>query len=286
MPAPQLPYTSRPTVPPLAVVLGLNEVATAVAIALHHYGYSIIMSHDPDPPVMRRGMSYFDALFHDLVTVEGVEAVCVEDTLAVRAQAARHDKIAVTRLGLMELLTIGGIELLVDARMQKHNKTPDLRHVASITVGLGPGFTVGQNCDAAIETKPGLEGTALTAGSTLAPDGISRQIGGKGAERFVYSKTSGLWRSALDVGARVYKGFPVGVLEEQTVEAPFDGILRGIVRDGMHVSKGVKLIEVDPRGRKAQWTGIDEKGYAIAQATCSAVKELQHIRRRGHTNAG
>lgn len=155
--------------------------------------------------------------------------------------------------------------------------------MASITVGLGPGFTVGKNCDAAIETKPGQEGKTLTNGSTLAADGVSRKLGGMGSERFVYTASAGLWRTALDVGARVYKGFPLGLLGETTIEAPFDGVLRGIVRDGSNVPRGVKLVEIDPRGRKAQWTGIDDKGSAIAQATCLAVRTLQQERRRGHS---
>ncbi|MGD5699698.1 hypothetical protein QUT65_22625, partial [Xanthomonas citri pv. citri] len=56
------------------------------------------------------------------------------------------------------------------------------------------------------------------------------------------------------------------------VVAPRDGILRGIARDGSEVPAGVKLLEVDPRGRHAQWTGIDHRGRAIANATSAAVR--------------
>jgi hypothetical protein len=47
--------------------------------------------------------------------------------------------------------------------------------------------------------------------------------------------------------------------------------LRGIVRDGSEVPAGVKLLEIDPRGRHAQWTGIDDRGRTIAKAVMTAI---------------
>jgi hypothetical protein len=56
------------------------------------------------------------------------------------------------------------------------------------------------------------------------------------------------------------------------VRAPIDGMLRGIVRDSTVVPAGVKLLEIDTRGRRAAWTGIDERGRTIAQATIRAIR--------------
>jgi len=238
------------------------------------------MSHDPNPPVIRRGMAFFDALYDDTISIEGVGAVCVEDTTAARGLLSHKDSVGVTRLPINELITIGEIDVLIDARMQKHAVTPDLRHLASVTVGLGPGFTVGRNCDVAIETKPGHEGHTLQRGQTLAADGVSRILGGLGQERFVYANCAGRWRTALDVGARIFKGFPLGVLGSSAVSAPLDGILRGIARDDVDVPANVKLVEIDPRGRKAQWTGIDARACAIAEATCCAIVALRRVRAR------
>lgn len=75
MSRPELPYKSWLTTPPLAIILGLNEVASAVAVAMHHAGYGVVMSHDPNPPVLRRGMSFFDVLHHDRVVIEGIEGL-------------------------------------------------------------------------------------------------------------------------------------------------------------------------------------------------------------------
>lgn len=270
-----LPYIYREPKPPLAIILGLNEIASAVGVDMHGLGFAVVMSHDPDPPVIRRGMAFFDALYNDPVAIGGISAVCVENTIAARARIADRQRVIVTRLYPNELLTLGPIAVLIDARMQKRSVTPDLRNLAAVTVGLGPGFTVGQNCDLAIETKPGQEGRALRYGETLAADGISRRLGGIGNERFVYSPTAGRWITALDVGTRIYRDFPLGILGQQAIVAPFDGIVRGIARDGIEVRAGVKLIEIDPRGRGAQWTGIDDRSKAIATATCTAIMALR-----------
>ena len=100
-----------------------------------------------------------------------------------------------------------------------------------------------------------------------------------GAERFVYSQLAGRWRTAIEIGTRVYKDLVLGHLSDAPVAAPRDGVLRGIVRDGSEVMAGVKLLEIDPRGRLAQWTGIDERGRAIASATLTIVQ--RHTARAG-----
>lgn len=50
---------------PLAVVLGTNEIASAVAVHLKGGGFSVVLSHDPFPPVIRRAMAFHDALYGD-----------------------------------------------------------------------------------------------------------------------------------------------------------------------------------------------------------------------------
>jgi hypothetical protein len=50
-------------------------------------------------------------------------------------------------------------------------------------------------------------------------------------------------------------------------------MLRGIARDGSHVPAGVKLLEIDPRGRQACWTGMDERGRRIGSSTVAAIEQ-------------
>ena len=110
--------------------------------------------------------------------------------------------------------------------------TPDLRHIAPVTIGLGPNFVVGENCDMAIETKPTRPGRLVKRGSSEKANHVPQRLGGLGKERFVHASREGLWHTAVDIGVRVFKDFVVGRLDGLPVRAPIDGLVRGIARDG------------------------------------------------------
>jgi xanthine dehydrogenase accessory factor len=249
-----------------AVILGTNEIASTVAVHLHRGGYGVVLSHDPQPPVIRRKMAFHDALFGDPVTVDGISAERVDTGLEIRTRLGRTSGVIITELGLLDLIVIRAIDILVDARMQKYQTKPDLRRLARSTIGLGPGFAGGTNCDVAIETRPYKAGRILRQGATDAPDGVPSRLGNASAERFVRAEVNGRWHTAIEIGTRVFKDFVVGHLGGSPVRAPFDGILRGVVRDGTEVAAGTKLLEIDPRGRRASATGIDARVQIIARA--------------------
>jgi hypothetical protein len=255
-----------------AVVLGTNEIASAVAVYLHRARYGVVLSHDPHPPVIRRKMAFHDVLYGEVMEVDGVIGERADNGMQVFKASRDPDRVLVTGLGLLDLLAVRAVDLLVDARMQKRQVKPDLRRVAGITVGLGPGFSVSANCDIAIETRPARNGAIVREGWTDAADGAASLLGNAGSERFAYSSAQGRWHTPVEIGTRIFKDFVLGHLSGAPARAPHDGILRGIVRDGSEVPSGVKLAEIDPRGRHAQWTGIDERGRTIAEATLNAIR--------------
>jgi hypothetical protein len=257
---------------PLAFILGANEIASAVAVHLHRAGWACVLSNDPFPPVIRRQMAFHDALFGERIVIEDVEGVAAENAVELFHHLERPSRVIVTALQLSDLIALRMAQLLVDARMQKYSATPDCRHIAKLTVGLGPNFVVGKNCDLAIETRPARVGHVLEFGATEPGDRAPQTLGGVGVERFVYSAREGLWHSPLEIGARVYRGVVMGHLGASPVLAPIDGHIRGLLRDGLRAPAGVKLLEIDPRGRAAKWTGIDERGEAIAKAVALGVR--------------
>jgi hypothetical protein len=257
---------------PLVVILGTNEIASAVAVHMHRLGWAVVLSHDSFPPVIRRQMAFHDCLYGERVTLEGVTGERAESALELLAILDYSTNIAVTPLQFHDLVALRTPEALVDARMQKYRATPDLRHLAGLAVGLGPNFAVGRNCDIAIETKPSEAGRIVHEGETEAPDRVPGLLGGVGEERFVYSSRNGLWHSAIDIGVRVFKGFVVGNLGGEPITAPLDGVLRGVARDGVQVPCGVKVLEIDPRGRSARWTGVDERSALVASAVSRAIR--------------
>ena len=255
------------------IVLGTNEIASAIAVRLCWGRFRIVMSHDPFPPVVRRGMAFHDALYDDRAEVDGIVARRAETAMEIVEALAEQGKVVVTRRQLTDIITLKSPAVLIDARMQKSRTIPDLRGLARLTIGVGPKFAVHQNCDIAVETHPASTGALVENGETRLGDGVARILGGVGKERFVYSTCDGVWRTPLDVGALVFRGFVLGYQDRIAVRAPMDGYLRGIARDGVHAPKGVKLVEIDPRGRSACWTGSDERGRRIAEAVVAAIEK-------------
>lgn len=237
-----------------AVVLGTNETASAVAVFLHRAGYSVILSQDDDHPVLRRKMSFYDGLFGETVKLEQIQAERADNGVQL-ANALRHSGLVqVTWLGLPDLMPIGPLDLLVYARLQPWRLRPDLRRLARFSIGLGAGFVAGANCDAAIDAP---DFSALDACCcALAP-------------------RAGRWRGSLEIGTPVRSGMVVGTLDNEPQRAACAGVLRGVVRDGQAVTTGTTLLEIDPRGRHAQWSGIDDGNRAAARALMRALETPQ-----------
>ena len=52
-------------------------------------------------------------------------------------------------------------------------------------------------------------------------------------------------------------------MEKLPVKALIDGVLRGMIRPGITVTKGLKIGDIDPRGIKKYCHTISEKALAI-----------------------
>lgn len=256
---------------PFALILGTNEIASAVAIHLCRAGWSTVLIHDPLLPVVRRAMAFHDALFDDRAMVEEIRGERADTAREIAGIVDKPKRVAVTWLGLTDLLAFGSPLILVDARMHTDHVTPSLRNLAAITVGLGPNFLVGANCDVAVEVQSDQRGAAIGAGQTQA---IESRPGHPGVslERFVCSDRVGRWHTPIEIGTRVFKGVVLGHLDELPVRSPADGIIRGIVRDGLDVPADVELLEIDRYARRASWTGINQRNCRIAETTVKAIK--------------
>lgn len=259
---------------PIAVVLGTNDVASAVGRALFLAGHGVVLSRDPAQPVLRRTMAYDAALDSGAAELDGVAARPAESLVDILNACTGRQALCVTALELGELLCLGLIDVLVDARMRMRTLKVDIRPFARATVGLGPGFTAGRHVDVAVETAPEAVGV-LRAGTTLAAHGRSATLSGAGRERFARAEGAALWLTAHDIGDPVAAGDVVGWCGEAPVAAPLAGRLRGLVRGGVLVPDGLKLLEVDPApDGPPSWIGIAERPRRIAGAVLEALTTL------------
>ena len=89
--------------------------------------------------------------------------------------------------------------------------------------------------------------------------------------RVLRSPADGVFQTDLSIGVEVEKGQVIGTVAGEPVKARIDGILRGLIRPGNVVEKGLKIGDVDPRGDPRYCRTISDKAKAIAGSVLEAV---------------
>jgi xanthine dehydrogenase accessory factor len=264
---------------PFILILGGGDLASGVALRLKRVGINILISEIAQPLAVRRLVSFAEAVYRGLFSVEGVTAQLVQHTNEIKAVMLQGD-IPVIVDPDCDLIRQLSPVAIVDARMTKHN--PDMcMDSAPMVIGLGPGFIAGQNCHAAIETNRGhFLGRVLWEGATEADTGFPGVVANHQNDRVLRAPVDGLFHSKVDIGHLVRKGQLVANVDDQRIVAPFEGVVRGLLHDGLRVSRGLKIGDIDPRPDPRYASLVSEKSLAIAGGVLEALLTRPDIRRR------
>jgi xanthine dehydrogenase accessory factor len=251
------------------LIRGSGDVGSAVAHLLAREGHEVVIHDVALPAAPRRGMAFADAIFDGSCDLEGVRARRIDDVDGLRAGGA---DVLVTTVELGDALAAVVPDVLVDARMRKRAQPESQRGLARLTIGLGPNFVAGETTDLAIETQWGDDlGTVVSEGPTKALGGEPRSFEGHARDRFVYAPAAGVMRTEAQIAQRVIAGELVATIGDEELRAPLDGILRGLVHDGVPVDVGAKVVEVDPRGDLEKVFGIGPRPRRIAEGVLEAM---------------
>jgi len=255
------------------VVKGAGDLATGVALRLHRVGMAVVMTEVQRPTVIRRTVAFADAVYEGRSTVEDVEARLVDGPeAAVSALSEGH--IALMIDPSAETARAMGPALLVDAIIAKRN-TGTLISDAPAVVALGPGFTVGVDCHAVVETMRGHDlGRVIWRGQAAPNTGIPGEIGGAGAERVLRAPGPGRFAGSRRIGDLVAPGDVVGEVGGVSVATTIGGVLRGLLRDGLEVTEGFKVADVDPRADPSRCLTVSDKALAVAGGVAEAAGVL------------
>ena len=260
-------------VSPFIVVKGAGEMASAVAWRLYMANLRRICMLDLDHPLcVRRQVAFCTALESGAAVVEGVRAVAARNWGGIQA-AWKAQSIAVvstTDWARIETETPAR-DVLVDAILAKRN-LGTRKDEAPLVIGLGPGFTAGEDCHLVIETNRGHDlGRIIASGSAEPNTGIPGDIAGHTDDRVLRAPASGIFESQRAIGDSVYRNDVIGQVAGHPVTARLDGMLRGLIRPGTAVTAGLKLGDIDPRGKREHCRTISDKARAIAGAALEGV---------------
>ena len=255
---------------PFVLIWGGGDLATGVAYRLHRVGIRLLVVETPQPMAVRRSVSLAQAVYDGEVTIEDFTGRLIATT-AELSEVWEQQNIPVIVDPELTLLEFWHPLVLVDARMRKRFSPLPLT-MADLVVGLGPGFTVGENCHAAIETNRGhFLGRVYWEGSPEADTGVPGKVQAYARERVLHAPAEGVVRALVAIGDLVKAGEPVLSVAGKVVSSPFDGVVRGLIQEGVQVRKGVKVGDIDPRPETYRCRFISEKSLAIGGGVLEAI---------------
>ena len=273
----------------LIICRGGGDLATGIVHRLFRAGFPVLVLETDSPAAIRRQVSFSEAVYDGTATVEGVTA----ERIASADRASVDHVLEAGRVPLLVDPEGSSIPLLkpdivVDAIIAKKN-LGTAKEMAPLVIGVGPGFTAGEDVDLVVESMRGHNlARIFTTGSALPNTGIPGNIGGFTKERVLHAEAAGYMKNIRKIGDIVEKGEEIARIYEKmtedgtfsgsyvSVEASISGMIRGLIREGYHFQKGFKIADIDPRESElANCFTISDKarniGGSVLEAVCGYV---------------
>lgn len=248
-------------------------MASGISHRLIRSRFRVVITEIPQPTVIRRTVAFAQAVYSGETTVEGITA----------RHAALTDVSHLIEQGIIPVVTDSYPAVLaalkpwavVDAIIAKRNLGTSISD-AKITIAAGPGFFAGQDVHAVIETMRGHDlGRVITHGMAAPDTGIPGDIGGYTTERVLRAPSAGVISARSEIGDTVKKGDIVAFVGESPVAATLDGVLRGMLYNGLTVTEGMKIGDIDPRCKREHCFTISDKARAIGGGVLEALLALE-----------
>ena len=258
----------------LALIRGAGDIASGAAMRLWRCGVDVVMTDLERPTAIRRTVAFSDAIVHGETIVEGLRAVRAEDAAQAK-KLLREGVIPILADPAWSCIAWLRPDAVVDAILAKRNLGTKITD-APVVIGVGPGFTAGVDCHAAVETMRGHTlGRVIRQGGPLPNTNIPGLIGGFAGERVLRAPCDGVFTSVHRIGDTVEEGETIGFVDGVPMKCTIGGVLRGVLDDGVRVHAGMKSGDVDPRGRAEYCTTVSDKALAVGGGVVEAVLYLR-----------
>ena len=251
-----------------AIVRGGGDLATGVIYRLWRAGFKVLCLELEHPLVVRGPVAAATAVFEGVCVVEGMRAALVNSLDEWRSESGA--------VGVMidpegECISEAAPAILIDAVMAKRY-TGTHRSMAPLVLALGPGFTAPFQVHGVIETKRGhYLGRLITNGSAIPNTGVPGMEMGYSVDRVLRAPADGRVEAMFAIGDRVAEGDLIARVGGDEVRAAISGVLRGLIHPTVFVKRGMKIGDVDPRGKREYCFSITDKALAVAGGVLEGV---------------
>ena len=180
------------------LVRGGGDLASGVIHRLYKCGYQVLVLECRKPSAIRRKVSFGEAVFDGISSVEGVTGRLIEDVSECqKVWEAGEIPILVDETGkvIKELRP----DALIDAILAKRN-LGTTREMAPLTVALGPGFEAGKDVDFVIETQRG-----HNLGRVIRGRECDTKHGNSGSDRRIWQRACDSFASSRNHAQSFYR---------------------------------------------------------------------------------
>jgi len=251
-------------------IQGAGEMASAAAVSLRAAGYDVVMAEIANPLAVRRLVCFSEAVYAGRAEVASWPGRLVPAATA----AFRPDEVVVIVDPEASQLARLAPDVVVDARMTKTAPKPLVGLVAPL-IGLGPGFTCGQDATLVVETMRGPDlGRVIEVGQATPYSGRPGPVDGQTLARILRAPAAGHLSPVFQIGDLVGEGQIVGHVGGVPVVSALTGLVRGLVHPGAELYAGEKVGDVDPRGNAVNPAEMTDKARLVGEGVRQAVLRL------------
>ena len=174
----------------LIICRGAGDLATGIIHRLHRAGFKVLALETKKPAAIRRQVSFCEAVYDKEITIEGVKARLIT-SLDEMDEVIKHGVVPVIVDPKGESIAKLRPDIVVDAIIAKKN-LGTFMDMAPLVIGVGPGFTAGEDVDIVVETMRGHNlARIIDKGQALVNTGIPGNIGGYTSERVIHAEAYG-----------------------------------------------------------------------------------------------
>ena len=255
----------------LIAIRGAGDLASGIALRLWRCGYKVIFSELPVPLCIRRTIAFSSAVFDGSAKVENAEGILIHSTAEVE-NIWKDNKLPVIVDETAEQILSLQPDVLIDARIIKTWRDDTHLTDAPLVIGLGPGFTAGENVHCVIETNRGHNlGRVFWSGSAEPNTGVPGTIKGEGIRRVVKAPCAGVFEPTVEIGDSVEIGDLIAQISGTEIRAQLAGVVRGIIYPGITVQEKLKIMDIDPRGKREHCFTVSDKATALGGGVLEAI---------------
>lgn len=256
----------------LVLIRGAGDLASGIALRLHHAHLSVVMTDLPQPTAIRRTVCFSQAIVYGSMTVEDVTAASAPHRRTppsswprerspfwpIRRQSAARPCARMSSSTPFWPRRISARASRTRLRHRRRSgftraKTPmPPWRLCAATRSAGRCITA---LPCRTRTFPALSAALPESACCAAP-------------------ADGIFLQKLEIGASVRTGDIAGTVNGVPMLCQIDGMLRGILPDGTPVTRGMKSGDVDPRGKREYCDLVSDKALAIGGGVLEAILSL------------